>query len=89
MAEPPDVEAMDGARQALSSVMLAAAFVIDPGVWPAFAAFVERNTSGKQLVAGPEVMDDAIQITDALRRGMASAAGRDPGTPYPPRWGDG
>jgi hypothetical protein len=82
VSTPPDPETSASARQALSSVMMAAAFVIEPEVWPGFVAFTERTT-GKRLGAGPEVMDLAIEITDAIRRGLAQAAGHDPGIAYP------
>ena len=65
-------------KNALSAVMLAAAFVIEPGTWPAFAAFIERNT-GKDFASGPEDMSRAIQITDDVRGGLMLMLGQDPG----------
>lgn len=81
-----DAETMSATCKALSGVMMAAAFVIDsPQTWAAFSAFVER-TSGGGIAAGPETMDRAIQITDAVRRGLAERIGESPGSAYPPRW---
>jgi hypothetical protein len=78
----PDPEAVRDGIRALSSLMMAAAFVIEPEVWPGFAAYVERIT-GKDLIAGPETMDVSIQIGDAMRAILAQTIGQDPGHRYP------
>jgi hypothetical protein len=78
---PEDVR--DG-MQSLSALMMAAAFTMQPEVWPGFVAFVERTTGKSFGVGGPKTMDVAIQIGDAMRVGLAKAIGLNPGPTYPP-----
>jgi hypothetical protein len=63
------LEAIESARRALSALLLAGMFVSEPGVWPGFVAFVERQT-GKEWAATPQDMTVAIQIADTMRDGL-------------------
>ena len=69
-------------KNALSAVLLAAAFAAEPGTWPAFTAFIERNT-GHDFASSPEDMERAIKITDDVRAGLMLMLGQDPGATWP------
>lgn len=73
-----DMRQMKGA---LCALMLAGAFVIEPEVWPGFAAFVERST-GNDVGGTPDLMEDAIVLLDEVRAGLGLMADGDTGTPY-------
>jgi hypothetical protein len=77
----PDPKTIKATCAALSGVLLAAAFAIEPGTWPAFTAFVERATGSAPGFTAAD-LDRAIQITDAVMRGLQSTIGQDGGTPY-------
>ena len=64
---------IQNAARALSALLLAAAFVSEPDVWPGFVAFVERET-GKEFTATQREMATAMAIADAMRTDLGRAS---------------